>query len=81
MIACGWQLKETYPIIGCESAENRIGDMLAIKKNPFVTASELSEILGISLRKTKENMRKLHEAGLIRRIGPDKGGHWEVVEE
>ena len=61
--------------------ENQKAIMLAIKKNPFVTAFELSEILGISLRKTKENMRKLREAGLIRRIGPDKGGHWEVVEE
>lgn len=26
MISCGWQLKETYPVIGCESIENRIGD-------------------------------------------------------
>ena len=50
-------------------------------ENPEITVAELSELLGISLRKTKENMRKLREAGLIRRIGPDKGGHWEVVEE
>lgn len=52
-----------------------------LSENPEITVAELSELLGISLRKTKENMRKLREAGLIRRIGPDKGGHWEVVEE
>ena len=53
--------------------------MQEIRKKPFVTASELSEILGISLRNTQENMRKLRESGLIRRIGPDRGGHWEVI--
>ena len=55
--------------------------MREIRKKPFVTASELSEMLGISLRKTQENMRKLRETGLIRRIGPDKGGHWEVIDQ
>ena len=54
--------------------------MQEIRKRPFVTASELSEVLGISLRKTQENMRRLREAGLIRHVGPDKGGHWEVIE-
>ena len=24
--------------------------------------------------------RVLQEAGEIRRVGPDKGGHWEVLE-
>ena len=50
-------------------------------ETPEVTAAELSEILGISLRKTKDNMRKLREAGLIRHIGPNKGGHWEVIDQ
>ena len=25
-------------------------------------------------------IRKLKQQGIIRRIGPDKGGHWEIVE-
>ena len=60
--------------------ENQQAIMREIREKPFVTASELSEMLGISLRKTQENMRKLRETGLILRVGPDKGGHWEVVE-
>lgn len=60
--------------------ENQQTIMQEIRKKPFVTAFELSEILGISLRKTQENMRKLREAGFIRRVGPDKGGHWEVID-
>lgn len=26
-------------------------------------------------------MKKLQEQGIIRRVGPDKGGHWEVIEQ
>ena len=55
--------------------------MREIREKLFVTASKLSEMLGISLRKTQENMRKLRETGLIRRGGPDKGGHWEVIDQ
>lgn len=50
-----------------------------IRKNPIITAEELSEKLKINLRNTKKNIAKLKEAGVIRRIGPDKGGHWEVL--
>jgi hypothetical protein len=26
-------------------------------------------------------MKKLQEQGIIRRVGPDKGGYWEVIEQ
>ena len=28
---------------------------------------------------TKEYMNKLKAEGILKRIGPDKGGHWEIV--
>ena len=59
--------------------ENQAVILNEIERNCFVTAQQLSEILHISLRKTKENISKLKEKGLIRRIGADKGGHWEIV--
>ncbi|WP_298503060.1 winged helix-turn-helix transcriptional regulator [uncultured Methanobrevibacter sp.] len=52
----------------------------AITENPYITQSELAKILGISLVHVNKNMKKLQEKGLVRRIGPDKGGHWEVVD-
>lgn len=51
-----------------------------ITENPYITQSELAKILEISLVHVNKNMKKLQEKGLIRRIGPDKGGHWEVVD-
>jgi Fic family protein len=53
--------------------------MQAIKKNPHITQEELSEKVGISVKNIKENMKKMQEQNLIRRVGADKNGHWEVV--
>jgi len=52
-----------------------------IRKNPRITAEQLSKILGINLRNTKKYFANLKKKGLLRRIGPDKGGHWEVLKK
>jgi ATP-dependent DNA helicase RecG len=45
----------------------------------FITISKLSLKIGISERKIRENISKLKKRGLVRRVGPDKGGHWKVL--
>lgn len=50
----------------------------AMKANPSITIYELSEMLGISDRAVKNNINKLKNEGMVKRIGPDKGGYWEV---
>jgi len=50
-----------------------------VERNPSVTISEMMLVLGLSQKGVKKNLTKLKEQGLIRRVGPDKGGHWEVV--
>lgn len=49
----------------------------AIKKNPFITQEELSQIIGLSRKSIVQNMKKLQENGLLKRVGADKNGHWE----
>jgi len=51
----------------------------SILKEPTISAKELSGLVGISQRKIEDNIAKLKEKRLIRRIGPARGGHWEVV--
>lgn len=51
-----------------------------IKENPFVTQEELAQIIGLSRKSIIQNMKKLQENGLLKRIGADKNGHWEVLE-
>ena len=50
-----------------------------ITQNPKITLSELANMLKMTRRGIDKNIKKLKEQGLIRRVGPDKGGHWEVV--
>lgn len=51
------------------------------RDNPKITSEELSKLLEINLRNTKKRISKLKEKGLINRIGPDKGGHWEITKK
>ena len=51
-----------------------------IKDRPEITTTEMAEIIGLSRRSIVNITNKLQEEGVIRRVGPDKGGHWEVIE-
>ena len=51
-----------------------------LKQNSFITQEELSKIIGIARKSIILNMKKLQEAGLIKRIGADKNGYWQVEE-
>jgi predicted HTH transcriptional regulator len=51
-----------------------------LSQNPFASRKELSEnISGISEDGVKYNLKGLQQKGVIKHIGPDKGGHWEVI--
>ncbi|MDR0486241.1 MAG: DUF977 family protein [Elusimicrobiota bacterium] len=52
----------------------------AVKTNPKITTKELVEIAGIGIKGIEKNIKELKAQGKIRRIGADKGGHWEVIE-
>ncbi len=46
---------------------------------PEITSSELAAELGITGKGVEWQLSRLRTSGRIRRVGPDKGGHWEVV--
>ena len=63
-----------------KSSQKTTEKIMAIMKSmPDVTLAELANATGLSVAGVKKNIRKLKDANLIRRVGPDKGGHWEVV--
>ncbi len=51
-----------------------------IKENTSATIAELARITGLSARTIERNIRALRNQGRLLRIGPDKGGHWKVLE-
>lgn len=50
-----------------------------LKENPRHSARTLAEIIGISAKGVEKCLSKLKSQGIIRRIGPNKGGSWEIV--
>ena len=50
-----------------------------LRSNPTLTQSSLARHLGLSVKAIEKNIRILKDAQRLRRIGPDKGGHWEVA--
>ena len=64
-----------------EKTTRTVEKILKILSNtPSITVREMSEILGLSRRGVEEQIKSLKQKGVIRRIGPDKGGHWEVIK-
>ena len=53
--------------------------MSKVSVKPEVTTQELAEMLGISRRAVAKHIAALQASARILRIGPDKGGHLEVV--
>lgn len=43
-----------------------------------ITVALYDDRLGVSRRTVTNRIRRLKEAGIVRRVGPDKGGYWEV---
>ena len=49
-----------------------------LKAQPHLTQVGMSAALGISRQAVQKHIANLKKAGRLRRVGPDKGGHWEV---
>ena len=63
-----------------ENKENVVENILkSILKVPSISTKELATMYSLSARQVQRIMTKMKDQGLIRRVGPDKGGHWEVI--
>lgn len=60
-----------------QKSSQKILDMIV--SNPHITIKEMADSLNITDRAVKKNIDGLKKEGLLKRIGPDKGGYWEVV--
>ena len=50
-----------------------------MRENPHITNKELADACGITEDGVYWNTKKLRKNNIIRRVGGDKGGHWEVL--
>jgi ATP-dependent DNA helicase RecG len=63
---------------GLVESQRKILELINV--NPNISKLELSKKIGISTTAINKNIEKLKEKGLIKRIGPDKGGYWENLK-
>lgn len=52
-----------------------------INDNKYITLQELAYLLGKTRDGIKYHINKLQNLGILKRVGPDKGGYWEIAEE
>ena len=50
-----------------------------IRQNPNVSMSELASAVGISAKAVEKQIARMKKDGLLVRVGPDKGGYWEII--
>ncbi len=72
--------EKTKENIGRKTKE-KTGDKLqrCMREHPTASTAELAESLGLSRMGIEWQIRRLKRLGLIIRVGPDKGGHWDVL--
>ena len=52
-----------------------------IKNNPSISKKEMSKTIGIRPSSIDKNITTLKEKGYLKRVGPAKGGHWEIINK
>ncbi len=52
-----------------------------ISKNGTLTRKQLADKTRLTEDGVKWNLNQLRKTGIIRRVGPNKGGHWEIIEK
>ena len=66
--------------VGRKLSKNQVKILKLMLENKYISKKEISEKIGISTTAVDKNLDKLKQAGILERIGPAKGGHWEVKE-
>ena len=52
-----------------------------LRQNPSASRREIAATLDTTESTVRYRLDKLRAAGKIARVGPDKGGHWKVLDD
>ena len=65
---------------GDKLTKNRISILRLVMDDPYISKADLSKLVGISVAAISANIEVLR-GKYLRRVGPDKGGFWEIIQE
>lgn len=63
---------------GDRLTENKLSILKLMMDDPYISRSDLSKYVGISENSISRNIEAMR-GKYLRRVGPDKGGFWEVI--
>jgi ATP-dependent DNA helicase RecG len=83
-----FQRTEIKPVEGASSVKGSVKGSVKssvkivelIREDKNITIPVIADKLGLTPRAIEKQMVKLQASGHIRRVGPDKGGYWEVLK-
>lgn len=78
-VATGKERKKKSTEKSTEKSSEKILEL--IRKKPEITTRELAKEIIITPRAIHKIIRKLKDENKIVRIGPDKGGHWKIINK
>jgi ATP-dependent DNA helicase RecG len=91
--ADGWWAKFTFPksVVNRLSGEDAASTVKTkektrekilrlIRADPLLSTAELAEQLGLTQKGVEWQIQKLKADGILKRVGPARGGNWEIVK-
>ena len=66
--------------LGDRLTENKLQILRLVLANPYITKQEMAKAVGISVKSISANITAMR-GKYLNRVGPDKGGFWEVIIE
>ena len=67
--------------LGVKLSKNKIKLLNLIKEDSNITIKSLSEKIGISQTAIQNNIKSLKDNNILKRVGSDKNGSWEITYE
>lgn len=64
---------------GDKLKENKIAILRLVAEDPYISKTDIANTLGISYTAVGSNIKSMR-GRYLRRVGPDKGGFWEIIE-
>ena len=52
-----------------------------LSQDNSLSAAALAERIGITPKAVEKHIAKMKAEGILKRVGPDKGGHWQMIEK
>ena len=58
--------------------DRKIVELIVFDKS--VTTTKMAEQIGKSRQTIATRIKELQEKGIVKRVGPDNGGYWEIIK-